>query len=103
MMADETFERQYAKMKAERERLDRLNHDVFITLQADLQLAELKHPVYAVSREEALLRVAEELGECAAAHNKAQGAERAKAEARDLLVVCWRLVREDWKEQDGGC
>ena len=81
-----------------RRMLEEKNRRLFVQLEADLQIAEIKHPVFAVSRGEALLRVAEELGECAQAHNKGQGTEHARQEARDLLCVVWRLVREDWKD-----
>ena len=87
----------------ERKEKGRKNHDLFIRLEAALQIAELKHPVFAVDFREGLCAVMEELGEVAQTQNKRQGADREAAEVLDLLCVVWRLARGDWKEQDGGC
>ena len=75
---------------------EKKNRDLFVQLDAALQIAETKHPVFATSFDEALMRVVEELGEIAQARNKSQGVVREKEEVLDLLCVVWRLAREDY-------
>ena len=82
----------------QRKENERKNDALFVELEESLSIAELKHPVFAVSFEQALCRVMEELGECAQASNKGQGQARQAAEVMDLLVVVWRLARGDWQE-----
>ena len=94
----ECLETMLARDRQAREAKDRANHELFVRLQAALQLAEIKHPVFAVSFEQGLCRAMEELGETAQASNKGQGANREEAEVLDLLCVVWRLARGDWKE-----
>ena len=84
-------------IKARKEK-DRKNQILFVQLEAALQIAELKHPVFATSFDEGLLPVVEELGEIAASRNKGQGVAREREEVLDLLVVVWRLARGDWQE-----
>jgi hypothetical protein len=74
---------------------ERKNDELFQELEDALSIAEIKHPVFAGSFEQALCRVMEELGEVAQASNKGQGADREAAEVMDLLVVVWRLARGD--------
>lgn len=74
---------------------ERKNDELFQELEDALSIAEVKHPVFAGSFEQALCRVMEELGEVAQASNKGQGADREAAEVMDLLVVVWRLARGD--------
>ena len=83
-------------MRAHREHLDKKNHDLFVELQAALQIAELKHPVFAYSFKEGVFRIIEELGEVAAAYNKSEGEKRVKSELLDTLCVVWRMCRGDW-------
>lgn len=87
----------------QRKENERRNDELFAELEEALSIAELKHPVFATSFQEALCRVLEEAGECAQASNKGQGQEREAAEIMDLLVVVWRMARGDWQEQNGGC
>jgi NTP pyrophosphatase (non-canonical NTP hydrolase) len=81
----------------QRKENERRNDELFADLEEALSIAELKHPVFATSFQEALLRVLEEAGECAQASNKRQGQEREDAEVMDLLCVVWRLARGDWR------
>lgn len=74
---------------------ERKNDELFQELEDALSIAEVKHPVFATTFQEALCRVMEELGEVAQASNKGQGADREAAEVMDLLVVVWRLARGD--------
>ena len=74
---------------------ERRNDALFLELEDALSIAEIKHPVFADTFEQALCRVMEELGEVAQASNKGQGREREDAEVMDLLVVVWRLARGD--------
>ena len=80
----------------ERKEKDRKNHDLFIRLEAALQIAELKHPNFAYSFKEGVVKIVEELGEVAAAYNKSQGEARVEEELLDTLVVVWRMCRGDW-------
>lgn len=80
-----------------RKKNERRNEALFFELEDALSIAELKHPVFATSFQEALCRVLEEAGECAQASNKGQGREREDAEVMDLLVVVWRLARGDYE------
>lgn len=82
----------------QRKENERKNDALFVELEESLSIAELKHPVFATSFQEGLLRVLEEAGECAQASNKGQGQAREDAEVMDLLVVVWRLARGDWQE-----
>ena len=79
----------------QRKENERKNDELFQELEDALSIAEIKHPVFAGSFQEALCRVMEELGEVAQASNKGQGREREDAEVMDLLVVVWRLARGD--------
>ena len=92
----ETFERWFEKDRERRKEMEKKNRDLFVQLDAALQIAETKHPVFATSFDEALMRVVEELGEIAQARNKSQGVVREKEEVLDLLCVVWRLAREDY-------
>lgn len=92
----ETFERWFEKDRERRKEMEKKNRDLFVQLDATLQIAETKHPVFATSFDEALMRVVEELGEIAQARNKSQGVVREKEEVLDLLCVVWRLAREDY-------
>ena len=92
----ETFERWFEKDRERRKEMEKKNRDLFVQLDAVLQIAETKHPVFATSFDEGLMRVVEELGEIAQARNKSQGVVREKEEVLDLLCVVWRLAREDY-------
>ena len=92
----DTFERWFEKDRERRKEMEKKNRDLFVQLDAALQIAETKHPVFATSFDEALMRVVEELGEIAQARNKSQGVVREKEEVLDLLCVVWRLAREDY-------
>ena len=85
---------EYIRQRKENERK---NSEIFTELEEDLSIAELKHPVFATTFNEAVMRVVEELGEVAQARNKSQGEEREMCEMMDLLCVVWRLVRGDWR------
>ena len=98
----DNVEKELEKLRKFRKEMDKKNHELFISLMASLQLAEIKHPVFATSFSEGCMRAVEELGEIAQAVNKGQGAEREKAEVIDLLCVVWRLARGDWKEVGNG-
>ena len=98
----DNVEKELEKLRKHRKELDKKNNKLFIDLQASLQLAELKHPNFAYSFKEGVMRVMEELGEVAAAYNKMQGEVRVNEELMDTLVVVWRLARGDWKEAGNG-
>ena len=92
----ETFERWFEKDRERRKEMEKKNRDLFVQLDAALQIAETKHPVFATTFDDGLMRVVEELGEIAQARNKSQGVVREKEEVLDLLCVVWRLAREDY-------
>ena len=94
----ESLETMLAREKKAREEKDRKNSELFVRLQASLQVAEIKHPVFAYSFKEGVMKVVEELGEVASAYNKSQGEARVGEELLDTLCVVWRLARGDWKE-----
>lgn len=97
----ETFEQWFERDRAHKKAMDKKNREIFVELEAALQIAELKHPVFAVSFEEGMMRVMEEVGEACQANNKRQGDERRGSEVLDALVTIWRLYREDWREDAG--
>ena len=92
----ETFEQWFEKDRERKKELAQKNRELWVKLEAALQIAETKHPVFATSFDEGLMRVVEELGEIAQARNKSQGVVREKEEVLDLLCVVWRLAREDY-------
>lgn len=92
----ETFEQWFEKDRAHKKAMEQKNRELWVQVEAALQIAETKHPVFATSFDEGLLRVVEELGEIAQARNKSQGVVREKEEVLDLLCVVWRLAREDY-------
>ena len=94
----EQFESYLERDRKERRAREKRNRELFVELEAALQVAEVKHPVFATSFDEGLLPVVEELGEIAASRNKGQGVAREREEVLDLLVVVWRLARGDWQE-----
>ena len=94
----QSFERFLERDRQKRKEIEKKNRDLFLKLEAVLQVAEVKHPVFATNFNEAVMRVVEELGEIAQARNKQQGVVRENEEVWDLLCVVWRLAREDWKE-----
>lgn len=94
----QSFERFLERDRQKRKEFEKKNRELFVQLEAVLQIAEVKHPVFATSFDEGVMRIVEELGEIAQAHNKSQGVVREKEEVLDLLCVVWRLAREDWKE-----
>ena len=98
----DNVEKELDKLRRHRKEMDKKNHDLFIRLEASLHLAELKHPCFAYSFKEGVMRVMEELGEVAAAYNKMQGEVRVNEELMDTLCVVWRLVRGDWREDQHG-
>ena len=98
----DNVEKELDKLRRHRKEMDKKNHDLFIRLEASLQLAALKHPCFAYSFKEGMMKIVEELGEVAAAYNKMQGEERVNEELMDTLCVVWRLVRGDWKEAGSG-
>jgi hypothetical protein len=95
----ENVEEMLNNMRKHRKEMDKKNHDLFVELQAALQVAELKHPVFAYSFKEGVFRIMEELGEVAAAYNKSEGKARVSSELLDTLCVVWRMCRGDWDEK----
>ena len=98
----ENMEKELDSLRRHRKKLDKMNHELFVQLEASLQLAELKHPCFAYSFKEGVMNVVEELGEVAAAYNKMQGEVRVNEELMDTLVVVWRLIRGDWRDDGNG-
>ena len=94
----ENFEYHFEQDRKRRKALEKKNRDIFVELEAALQIAELKHPVFAYSFKEGIFKVVEELGEVAAAYNKSEGEKRVKEEILDTLVVIWRMYRGDWDD-----
>lgn len=94
----ETFEQWFEKDRAHKKAMDKKNREIFVELEAALQIAELKHPVFAYSFKEGIFKVVEELGEVAAAYNKSEGEKRVNEELLDTLVVIWRMYRGDWDD-----
>jgi len=94
----ETFEVWFEKDRAHKKAMDKKNREIFVELEAALQIAELKHPVFAHSFKEGIFKVVEELGEVAAAYNKSEGEKRVNEELLDTLVVIWRMYRGDWDD-----
>ena len=80
---------------------EKKNRELWVKLEAALQIAEVKHPVFAYSFKEGVFRIMEELGEVAAAYNKSEGKARVSSELLDTLVVVWRMCRGDWDEKVG--
>lgn len=94
----ETFEQWFEQDRAHKKAMDKKNREIFVELEAALQIAELKHPVFAYSFKEGIFKVVEELGEVAAAYNKSEGEKRVNEELLDTLVVIWRMYRGDWDD-----
>lgn len=99
MDKDEFFENWLAQHTKERIEKDNKNAEIYCTLQSSLLIAEAKHPVFATSFEEGMMRVLEEAGEVAQASNKGAGEKRKGEELMDLLCVVWRMVRGDFDER----
>lgn len=75
------------------------NDEIFDELLKRLEVAEGKHPVFAEGIYQALGRVSEEVGELNRATNHSEGDKRIMDEAFDSLVVIWRFIRGDWKQE----
>lgn len=73
--------------------------ELFEALMKHVDRAEHLHPVFAEGPYEALGFVGQEYGELASAITKREGEERVEAEAWDLLVVCYRFCRGDYKNE----
>lgn len=98
----DNVEKELERLRKFRKEMDKKNHDIYIMLMSSLQLAEIKHPVFAFDFEEGVMHVMEELGETCQAYNKNQGDVRVKQELMDTLVTLWRLFRGDWQEENRG-
>lgn len=75
------------------------NNEIFDELLKRLEVAEGKHPVFAEGIYQALGRVSEEVGELNRSVNHNEGDKRTMDEAFDSLVVIWRFIRGDWKQE----
>lgn len=94
----QSFEQWFEKDRVHKNVMDKKNREIYVELEAALQIAELKHPIFATNIEEGVLKVVEELGELSQCINKKHGEKRVKEEALDALVTMWRLVRRDYNE-----
>ena len=69
--------------------------ELFYKLETALQRAEKLHPGFAEGPYEALGFLSEEHGEVTKAITKGEGKQRMQEELIDLIVVAWRMLRDE--------
>lgn len=75
------------------------NDEIYADFLKHLTIAEEKHKLFAEGQYQALGVVGEEFGEVVRTVTKEEGNERMQEELMDLLVVTWRFIRGDWKQE----